>query len=452
MSKVAIKLVVSAVISATLLAAPVSVLAAVNADAQSAATAGIQYLADHQASDGSISGFGGESDWSVEAITAAGQQASSFAHNGSTSLLDFLKADTPGSSPSATSLERKIIAIAAAGEDASSFGGINYSALLEAQHTDSQIGDVTLLNDDIFGIIAIDAAHASQLQPVAQDGLDYLLAHQAADGGFSYSTASCAWCGSDTNDTAAAIIALDAAEHFGLTNSTIAASRASALSYLLSTQNADGGFGYDGFSPSDGSSTAWSLMALNMIGTSVTAPAQLARTWLLQDQNADGGFSYGAFGVTDSDTYTTAHAVIALLGSTWLLRPTPIITSPSAIQPEPTTTGGSAGQSTPPTTSSDPASPAVHTTALQVTSTSTSATLTPTDTPAPTTDEPTDSTSAPQVKGASTTTASPSRTSPSKPSKSSKSSHNYAIYAVALLGLVALTWFMLESRQSKRAG
>jgi hypothetical protein len=461
MSNVSIKQVLAAASLVTLLSVPVPALALVaSPEAQSAATAGIQYLANNQQADGSISGFGGESEWSVEAVQASGLQASAFANNGSTSLLDFVKTDAPDATTPTTTIERNMIAIGAADQDATNFGGVNYEALLESQHTAGQIGDPTLLNDDIFGIIAIDATHATALQAEAQDGLNYLLAHQDADGGFSYATASCASCGtSDTNDTSAAIIAMYASQDLGLVQTNLETSESQALGYLLSTQNPDGGFGYDGFSPSDGDSTAWSLMALNAVGDSVAAQAQLARNWLLQDQNSDGGFSYGAYGTTASDTYTTANVVTALLGTTWLLRPTPpspVVTPP----PSATVSSGSDGQQTPSpsSTTSSPAqtqsSPAT-TQAPAVTVTSGPA---PSDTPTPTTmpavadtADSTDSTdSTPQVK-ADSIVVKPTHKAGSALVSKTDHVHTYTVYGVVVLGLVAASWFVLESRQTRKS-
>jgi prenyltransferase/squalene oxidase-like repeat protein len=416
------------------LAVPAPVLAAVNPDAQSAAAAGLKYLNDNQNADGSISGFGGESEWSVEAVQAAGQQASTFAHGGS-SLLDFLKTDAPGPGTVPTTLERKIIAISAAGQDPSSFGGVDYESLLSAQHLSGQIGDPTLLNDDIFGIIAIDAAHDSSLLPEAQDALDYLTAHQGADGGFSYTTASCAWCGADSSDTAAAIVAMYAASDLGLGSPSLDAARSAALNYLLGTQQADGGFGGDASSPSDGSSTAWALIALNTIGSASASSAASARDWLLNDQNPDGGFSYGAFGVTDSDTYTTAGAVTALLGTTWLLRPVPISIA--------TGTGGG-------TSTKQPNLPVPA--AAQVTPQSSQPSQAPEQPAAPPPAASADPSGADtdttgQVKGAST--AKPSRKNTVRPVATQADKRSYSIYFLAFLGSIAIMWFVLESRKTQ---
>lgn len=412
------------------LAVPAPALAAVNPDPASAASAGLQYLANNQQTDGSISGFGGESEWSVEAVQAAGQQASAFSHGGA-SLLDFLKGDVPGPSTTPTALERKIIAISAAGQDPSNFGGVDYEALLAAQYAGGQIGDPTLLNDDIFGVIAIDASQDTALVPQAQGALDYLLAHQGADGGFSYTTDSCAWCGADSSDTAAAIVAMYAASDLGLGSPSLDAARSSALSYLLGTQQADGGFGGDASSPSDGSSTAWALIALNTIGSAATSSAASARGWLLNDQNPDGGFSYSAYGFTNSDTYTTANAVTALLGTTWLLRPAPVSI--------PTGTGG--GTSTKQQNVPVPAS-----TQTPQSSQPAPASDQPAEPPTPSAD-PGGTDAADQVKGAAT--AKPSHKSAVRPAAAQADKRSYSIYFLAFLGSIAIMWFVLESRKTQ---
>jgi hypothetical protein len=337
-------------------------------------------------------------------------------------------------------LERKIIAIAAAGQDPSNFGGTDYMALLSAEHAGGQLGDSTLLNDDIFGIIAIDAAHDTSLLPEAQDALDYLLAHQGTDGGFSYTTDCSVWCGEDSSDTAAALIAMYAASDLGLTPSNLDAPKSQALAYLLTTQQSDGGFGADTSSSSDGSSTAWVLMALNTVGSSVDKSASSARTWLLNDQNTDGGFAYGAYGITNSDTYTTAGAVLALLGTTWLLNPAPTpITTVRPPQPpsSPVGSGGGSGGSSAKTVASSTSSGGDS---AQTTGTASSQTAAAT--PAKSDSSKADNDGSGQVKGSSTSDA-------AKPDKknANKAGHKAAAYGAALLILVAFIWFMLESRK-----
>jgi hypothetical protein len=431
-----VTLILSGAISVALTVLPASALADTTTDAQTqtAVQAGVQYLANNQATDGSITGTGGEYEWSAVAVEADGQNASDFTNSTSgTSLTDFIQTDVPAPTAPATTIERNIIAIASTGGDTANYGGVDYNADLAGQDVGNQIGDPTLLNDDAFGVIAADASHDPALVPVAQDGLNYLLAHQGTDGGFSYTTTVCAFCGSDSNDTAAAIIAMYAGQDLGLTQGNPAA-QTNALSYLLSTQQTDGGFGYDAVSPSDGDSTAWALMALNTIGESVAAQAQLARNWLLADQQPDGGFSFGAFGVTASDTYTTAHALIALLGTNWLLNPAPVHQSPQ--------TGGQGGGNANQTDQSAPA--ANH---------SAPVTLAAVYTTSGSTNGQTAAAPAQTTSVASQPTATGTKTNKHVPKAIATTTHKaslrYTMYAVAVLVLVALGWFVLESQKDR---
>lgn len=305
---------------------PSVVYAAADTELHNAIYAGVAYLADQQQADGSIAGNGGESDWAAIALAAADQNIANFAYAGEFSLLDFLQADIPSETTPVTGIERKILGIIASGGDVSLFGGVDYTSLLREAHNNGQIGDPTLLNDDIFGILAIAAIGDETLTPIAQDALNYLIEHQSSEGGFSYTTDTCDWCGVDSNDTAAAIVSFAAAKELGLMHKDLDGVLDNAVAYLLSTQGSDGGFMYDTYAGvSDGSSTAWSLIALNTIGSSVNEQRLPAQNWLLNNQNDDGGFSYGAYGFTASDTYTTAHALIALLGTNWILNPAPIL-------------------------------------------------------------------------------------------------------------------------------
>jgi hypothetical protein len=445
--------IIKSVITLTVIAGltvPAPVLAAVNADPLSAAADGIRYLNANQGTDGGISGgIGGETEWTAVAVQAAGKQASTFTHGGS-SLLDFLKDGTADMDTPALAIEREIIAIAAAGQDPSDFGEIDYMALLSAKHKGGQIGDnvpSVLLNDDMFGIIAIDATHDTGLLPEAQNALDYLLAHQGADGGFSNTTDCSVWCGEDSNDTAAALIALYAASDLGLSPSDTTINldlrKGEALNYLLTTRQTDGGFSSDPSSPSDGSSTAWALMALNLVGSSVETSAASARNWLMNDQNADGGFSFGAYGITNSDTYTTSSAVLALLGTTWLLNPAP---TPIVVQaPQPPSSGGSGGTSTQTGASGSGSDTNDNRTAGTTSGSGTAVTQTASD--AGTDGSKTDKTrndKSDQVKGASITT--PTK---SGDKKTDKAGNRSALYGAAALILVALIWFMLESRKGQ---
>lgn len=405
---------------------PTTVFAATDQEILAATQAGVEYLADNQNDDGSIAGYGGETDWAVMAVEASDQAAANLENGSGVSAVAFMEADVPGPTTDTTDIERRMIAIVATGEDTTDFGGINYNELLAAQHVDGQIGDTTLLNDDMFGVMAVSAVKDPELLAAAQDALDYFIAHQGADGGFSYTTLDCEYCGSDSNDTAAAIIAMKAGTKLGLTNNNLETAQSNALIYLLSTQQADGGFAYNVFSPSDGSSTAWGLMALNVIGDSVKTQALAARNWLLANQNEDGGFSYGQEGYTDSSTSITSHAIVALLGTTWLLDPALLQTEAPAAEAE--------------------QQPVIKT-----------ASSTNTTTPAPIKK----TTTAPEPQVLATTTPAPEDTSTpknndKKEEKSTpaakKNSPNYLLYIVIALALIATIWYLLQPKEKLAKG
>lgn len=304
-----------------------TVSAATEAELLSANDAAAAYLEVQQQPDGSIAGYGGETDWTVTdwtviAVVANGQNPEEVASAAGASLVDALESDPLDTTASATDVERRILAIAAAEQDTKDFGGVNYNELLNAQHINDQIGGETLLNDDAFGVLAVAATEDPDLLPMAQDAVDYLLKNQDVSGGFGWATVdNAAYSGPDSNSTAAAIIALHTADELGLASANLTAGTDAAVTYLLALQQPDGGFVYDAFSTeSDGSSTAWGLMALNTVG-GFLVEAQAAQAWLLDHQNKDGGFYYGPWGMTDSDTYTTPHAMLALLGTNWLLSP-----------------------------------------------------------------------------------------------------------------------------------
>ncbi len=408
------------------LISPVS--AATNQALLAASQKGVDYLATSQSADGSVFGFSDVTDWAIIAVVANGGEPSEFSKNG-VSAMDYLLAHPLTSAALATDVEKRILAIASAKEDTDDFGGLDYNALLATYHNNDQIGDEILLNDDIFGLIAIAAMDDPTLLAMAQDALDYLIANQDVNGGFSYTTDTCAYCGADSNDTAAAIIALEAAENLGLTNADLTTAKTAAIAYLLSTQQLDGGFGYDnsGFSPSDGSSTSWALMALNTLGASVATEASAAQDWLLTNQNTDGGFSYGAFGYTDSDVTTTAHAVIALLGTNWLMQPEPLqhpVVAPTT--PAPTSAVQSVTVTSPPQVNNPNPQPVVKTVATNAVLPQT----TPT-TPEPVTTSPSDT--------SATETVAPETTNPVK-------KPNYMLLGTGVLILVAVIWYVLQSK------
>jgi hypothetical protein len=163
------------------------------------------------------------------------------------------------------------------------------------------------------------AARVPSTNASLTDAVAFVLAHQHADGGFSYSTTASA--DSDVDDTAAFLAALHAAQGVGISPTGLNTAIGSAQAYLFSKQNADGGFLSDPAWGSDSnvSSTATALIALNSLGLASSAQAAKAATYLKGTQQTNGSFPYQlpvAQGQT-GDTFDTVYAVAALAGKGW---------------------------------------------------------------------------------------------------------------------------------------
>lgn len=216
-------------------------------------------------------------------------------------------------SNSAIDYTAPILAITALGENPRTFGSQDYVAALKNFHQQNQIGDVSLINDDIFGILALISAGESKTDQVISDAKNFILAQQNADHGWGFAVNS----DSDTNTTAAAILALLSAGEV-----KTSAPIQNALAYLQSAQNSDGGITYDPQSPwgtdSDSSSTAWVIWALNALDinpASWNKSGNNPTTYLESSQTAAGYFSYQPGSAEDAfSAVTTAYAVIALSG------------------------------------------------------------------------------------------------------------------------------------------
>jgi len=205
-----------------------------------------------------------------------------------------------------------ILAITAIGQNPRTFASTDYIAALKSYHSENQIGDSVLLNDDCFGILSLISAGESPDDVIIVDSKNFILSHQNDDGGWGYSVTA----GSDTNMTASAILALISA---GVDN---ADSRIqNALSFLKASQNDDGGFYYNSAfgSDSDSSSTAWVIWALNALNIDPDSLVKSDNTPIsyLESNQSDLGFFKYQSNSTEEDSFsvvTTAYAVIALQG------------------------------------------------------------------------------------------------------------------------------------------
>jgi len=436
MSRISVKQVISGTLVSALMVIqlPAPVWAATDPSLSAAVTAGTKYLAANQNGAGMIGAGSADNDWSVIAMKAAGQDPSTLNSGSGVSAVDFMIANAPTETAPATDIERRILAINAVGKDSSNFGGIDYNALLKGFYKTKQFGDPTLLNDDYFGIIAAAASHDNTLKAMAQGSLDFVISQQQPDGGFSYTTdTSDPYYGTDSGDTAAAIVALEAAKSMSLTNPKLSATENNARAYILTTQQADGGFGSDIYSASDGSTTSWCLIALNAIGPSANSSALSARNWLEANQNTDGGFAYGLYGYTTSDARNTAPAILALLGTTWLLNPAPVQITPSTPTIPAPIVPAAAPTAAAPTPAPTPGATVNISQPVALPTTDLASAI------APITSAPTG-----EVKGASQ--IKPVDVQSSKTS----STPNYSLYGVLALLAIAAIWYMIQSTTRKK--
>lgn len=258
------------------------------------------------------------SPWSVMALSAAGESPS----------LEGLKTV---SGTKAIDLEAPILALAAAGKDPRTFGSADLVAKLKSFYDGTQLGEVGIINDDIFGLLALLASGEKTDDATVAGIRSFILSKQNADGGFSFAVglpaapdgSAQAGGGSDTNTTAAAIMALRAA---GIESGDAVITN--AISYLRAAQNEDGGFPYDPKSSwgtaSDASSDAWVSMAIRAAGGdpgSLEKSGGTPLTHLESLRQAGGFYLYQAGGAEDSFTpVTTSYALLALSGKTLPVR------------------------------------------------------------------------------------------------------------------------------------
>ena len=241
-----------------------------------------------------------DNPWSTMALSVLGSSSISTEHL------------TSVSGATAIDYAAPILAITAIGQNPRTFASTDYIAALKSCHSENQIGDPILLNDDCFGILALVSAGESLDDVVIVDSKNFIFSYQNSDGGWGYSTTA----GSDTNMTASAIMALISTGVDGA-DSRIQ----NALSFLEASQNDDGGFYYNSAfgSNSDSSSTAWVIWALNALNIDPNSLVRSGNTpisYLESNQSDQGFFKYQNSSVEEDSfsAVTTAYAVIALQG------------------------------------------------------------------------------------------------------------------------------------------
>jgi len=277
----------------------------------------LKYLRSMEGGDGSV-GDDSITAWSVMAIAAAGQDPASWTAPGSgASPVDFLAKVTPRLSL-ATDWERQLMAAVAARQDVHAFGGADLVASVQSFYDGAQFGSTGALNDDDFAILSLLAAGLPAGDASLQSAAAFLLAHQGADGGWSYAVGGA----SDVDDTAATLMALG---RLGV--SVHSPPVQAALHYLHAQQLPDGGLPsvIHGGTVSNTASDSWAIEAIVLAGQDPTSASwSVAGHSLVANlrslQQPDGSFSWDGVQRV-GPVWMTAYAVPALLGQAYPVVP-----------------------------------------------------------------------------------------------------------------------------------
>jgi iron complex transport system substrate-binding protein len=267
----------------------------------------MDYLHGCQKSDGGFGEAGRGSDpgttsWALMAIVSAGEDPRAWVKDGN-STLDYqrMMSDQIIAKGGTTDIARTILTLVAAGEDPRSFAGTDYVAALKGL-----VKPNGQAGDHVYTTFWTVIALASVEEPV-DASVQYLVSQQNADGGFPWTPGT----DSDPDDTGAALMALGAA---GVPDEAAVVRR--AVDYLKNEQLDDGGFHYGGTSASNSASDAWVIQGLvasgedpdSWVRSGVSAVGHLQGL-----QNPDGSFRYTTY-VTDNPARMTASAVPAFMG------------------------------------------------------------------------------------------------------------------------------------------
>ena len=297
-------------LSLTALAAMLLVPAAAQAQQRQRLDSTVAYLQKVQHKDG---GFGergskpGFSTWAALALASAGINPRDQRRPGGVDVYTYLTRNTRGLTQS-TDFASMILVATAAGTSPQRFGPVDPLArLLKLQRADggfSQPPDYpgSTVNGSAYAVLALAGVQragvrgvdAARLRRSQDRALDWLLAHQGADG---------SWEGTDL--TGSVIEALNAGGRRG----TPAQGR--AIAFLRTRQNGDGGFGAgpEG-AESNSASTSWVLRGLAAARVSARSFQAAGSTktpldYLAAMQQPDGSVRYSATQDTNRVWMTT---------------------------------------------------------------------------------------------------------------------------------------------------
>jgi prenyltransferase beta subunit len=271
-----------------------------SAGAATAADRAERWLLRAQNADG---GFGGAprqassplfSGWSGLGLAAAGHNPRDLRRSGGRSLASYAERSAR-SLRDIGEIERTVLLVRAAGLSARSFGGKDLVAAIEGRRR----GDGSIsgyVSYTTFGVLALRASGVSAGSATVR----WLVSAQNADGGYGVAPAS----GSDSDMTGATLQALAAVGR----GRSAAAQR--AVAWLRTNQNDDGGFGQFRGRSSNAQSTAYAVQGLAAAGAGGAALAR-ALAYLRGLQRRDGSVAYSSSS-GQTPVWVTAQALMAL--------------------------------------------------------------------------------------------------------------------------------------------
>ncbi|HUZ83959.1 MAG TPA: hypothetical protein VMU66_04645 [Gaiellales bacterium] len=211
--------------------------------------------------------------WAVMGLRAAGVDPARLRRPGGRTPVGYLGA-LAHTWTSVYDLERGVLAAAALGYNPRTFGGSAMWSRFTAQvHAGGGIG--AALNSTYWGALALEAARARV--PARTVGL--IEANQRRYGGYGWTYGAAA----DTNDTAAAVLALRRA---GVSCTNRAVAR--AIGYLDATQTAAHGYPLQPGAAADSQSTSFAIQARQACGL----PNGRAQAWLAARRLPSGAYNY----------------------------------------------------------------------------------------------------------------------------------------------------------------
>ncbi len=252
----------------------------------------LQFLVAHQNTDGSF-GPSLYTDWAAIAFGSGPPSAAK------DKITGYLKGATD-TLTSVTDYERRAMALLSLNINPYDGTGTNYIQKIIDNFDGSQIGSLSLVNDDIFATLPLIKSGYSADDIIIQKIITFIISKQQANG---------SWEGS-VDLTAAAIQSLSLVPSIP----SVGEAKTKARNYLMGRQQNDGGFGGGG-----SFSTSWALQAIAALSESSSQWVVNNNTpddYLYSLQEGDGGLEPMAADI-NSRIWATAYAIPAAQGKPW---------------------------------------------------------------------------------------------------------------------------------------